>query len=243
MMETTADGRSFHDTATMTLTGHLTELRARLIKCLLALAGGTLVAWQQLDAIMYLLTAPAGTLYFIKPAEAFFIYLKTALVSGAAFSSPVLFYQFWAFLVPAFTTHEKSVLAAVVPASLILFLAGAAFGFFLVLPQGLRFFLGFSGATVQPMISMESYLDFTFMLVLPFGIIFNLPLVLIILAKAGLVNSRQLKKIRRVVVFLSFVAAAIITPTTDMVSQCLLAVPMIVLFEAGRLFIKFCLRR
>ncbi|MCH3949845.1 MAG: twin-arginine translocase subunit TatC [Acidaminococcus sp.] len=227
----------------MSLTGHLTELRSRLIKAIIALVLCTIISELRIDDIMHFLTAPAGTLYFIKPAEAFLIYFKTGLTAGAILSSPVLFYQFWAFVVPAFTTEEKRTLMAVVPLSLLLFLSGIAFAFFLVLPQGLRFFLAFTSETVQPMISMESYLDFVLMLVLPFGVIFNIPMVLCVFAKMGLISSQMLRKKRKFVIMASFILAAVITPTTDMVSQCLLAVPMIALYEGSNLFIRFVLRK
>jgi sec-independent protein translocase protein TatC len=236
-----ADETLARDASMMTLTGHLKELRRRLITSIVALVMGTILAQFKLDAIMHFLTAPAGTLYFLKPAEAFFIYFKTALTSGAIIASPVLFYQFWAFIVPAFTRKEKSILILIVPASIILFLLGIIFGFFVVMPKGLQFFMAFSSSTMQPMISMESYLDFTLMLVLPFGLVFNLPLVLLVLAKAGLVTSRTLSRIRRYVIFFSFVAAAVITPTTDIVSQCFLAVPIILLFEITRIIIRYVL--
>lgn len=228
---------------TMTVTGHLTELRHRIIISLIALVAGMAICQFYLDDIMYILTKPAGTLYFIKPAEAFFIYFKVALTSGAIIASPILFYQFWAFLVPAFTEKEKSVLAVVVPVSLLLFLSGIAFSFFLVLPQGLKFFLAFTSNTIQPMISMESYLDFVLMLVLPFGAIFNVPMLLLVLAKVGLVTSAGLKKKRKFVIFASFIVAAIITPTTDMISQCFLALPIIVFYEISRIIIQYGLKR
>lgn len=231
------------DAATMTVTGHLTELRKRLIIAIIATAIGMAVSDYFLDEIMDFLTAPAGKLYFIKPAEAFFIYFKVCLTAGAIIASPVLFYEFWAFLVPAFTSHEKKVLAALVPSSLILFLIGIAFAFGLVLPKGLGFFMSFTSETVQPMITMESYLDFVLMLVLPFGFIFNLPLLLLVLAKADLITSAMLRKKRKFVIFFSFIAAAVITPTTDMVTQCLLAVPMIGLYEISRIIIQYVLKK
>ena len=232
-----------HDDATMTLTGHLTELRKRLIIAIIAVAIGTAVSNYFLAEIMYFLTAPAGKLYFIKPAEAFFIYFKVCLTAGAIIASPILFYEFWAFLVPAFTNHEKKTLLALVPSSLVLFLVGIAFAFGVVLPKGLGFFMSFSSATVQPMITMESYLDFVLMLVLPFGFIFNLPLLLLVLAKADLISSAMLRHKRKYVIFFAFIAAAIITPTTDMVTQVLLAAPMIVLYEGSRLIIQYIMRK
>ena len=118
-------------------------------------------------------------------------------------------------MVPAFTTHEKRLLFFLVPTSLTLFLSGIAFSWFIVLPRGLQFFLNFSSDSVQPLLSMESYLNFVFMLVLPFGLIFNLPLVLIVLAKLGLITSSMLAQKRKYIILLSFIAAAVITPTTS----------------------------
>lgn len=227
--------------ASMPLVGHLTELRSRLIKSLAALALCTVLSGLHIAEIMHFLTAPAGTLYFLKPAEAFLIYFKTGLAGGAILASPVLFYQVWAFVVPAFTVHEKKTLLIVVPLSLSLFLAGLAFAFFLVLPQGLRFFLAYTSDTVQPMLSMESYLDFVFMMVLPFGVTFNLPLVLCVCAKLGLMTSRGLARKRKFVILAAFVFGAVITPTTDMISQTLLALPVLVLYEGSIWFIRLIL--
>ncbi|WP_293988320.1 twin-arginine translocase subunit TatC [uncultured Megasphaera sp.] len=227
----------------MTFTDHLTELRSRLIKSAVAVALGMAVCFWNIDAIVAFLTAPAGSLYVMRPAEAFLIYMKVALWSGVLLASPVLFYQFWAFLLPAFTAQEKKMLALFVPFSVILFLGGIAFSFFIVLPAGLHFFMTFASGDVQPLWSLESYLDFAVLMVLPFGILFNLPLLLIALAEMGIVTSGQLKALRKYVIVLAFVVAAVITPTTDMVSQSLLAVPMILLYEFSLFFIRYGLKK
>lgn len=229
--------------AFMPLTGHLSELRRRILISLAMLAVGMVLSDFWLDEIMTFLTAPADKLYFMKPAEAFFIYFKVMLTAGAIITAPVLFYEFWAFVVPAFTDREKTTLLCLVPTSLVLFLTGIAFAWFIVLPQGLHFFLNFSSDLVQPLLSMESYLNFVFMLVLPFGFLFNLPLVLLVLAKLGLITSQQLTKKRKYIILLSFVAAAVITPTTDVLSQSLLALPMIALLEISRLIIRYGMKR
>lgn len=193
-----------------------------------------------IDLIILFLTAPAGKLYFTRPAEAFVIYFKVAVMTGAIFSSPILFYQFWAFLVPAFTRREKRALSILVPASVGLFMMGIAFSYFFVLPQGLKFFMSFTNDVVQSMWSMESYLDFVVMLVVPFGFIFDFPL---LLASAGIVSSLQLRRMRKCIYFLAFVVAAIITPTTDIISQTLLAAPMIVLYEVSIVGIRMVLHK
>lgn len=227
----------------MTFVDHLSELRSRLIKSAIAVVIGMAVSAWYIDDIVAFVTSPAGTLYVMRPTEAFLIYMKLALWSGAVLASPILFYQFWAFLLPAFTTHEKKILALFVPASVLLFLGGLAFSFAVVLPQSLHFLMTFTTAEVQPLWSLEGYLDFAILMVLPFGVIFNMPLLLVALAKMGLVSSEQLKQVRKYVIVLSFIVAAIITPTTDMVSQSLLAVPIIVLYEFSLAFIRYILRK
>lgn len=227
----------------MTWIEHLDELRWRLVKSAAAVALGMAVCGLAVDPIMAFLTQPVDKLYFMKPAEAFFIYFKVIFCCGIIAASPVVFYQFWAFLMPAFTAEEKQALLLYVPLSLFFFLGGLAFAWFIVLPQGLHFFLTFSQQSVQPLLSLESYLDFVLFLVLPFGLIFNLPLLTVLLAQAGLVTSRQMKKVRRYVIFAAFVIAAVITPTTDIISQSMLAVPILLLYEGSRFFIRYGLKK
>lgn len=227
----------------MTFTEHLGELRTRLIRCLMGLAVGGALSFWQIDRIVAFLTAPVPQLYVMKPAEAFMIYVKIALWSGAILASPLLAWEFWAFLVPAFTEREKRALLLFVPSSVLLFLAGLAFSYGLILPQGLFFLRSFNFGAVQSLWSLEAYLDFVVLMVLPVGLFFNLPLVLLLLAKMGLVTSERLKKARRYVIVLAFVVAAIITPTTDMVSQTLLAIPLILLYEISLVLIRVLLKR
>ena len=143
---------------------------------------------------------------------------------------------------PAFTRREKTALSMLVPASLGLFMIGIAFSYFFVLPQGLKFFMSFTNDVVQSMWSMESYLDFVIMLVVPFGFIFDFPLLLLVLAIAGIVSSLQLRRMRKCI-YLAFVVAVIITPTTDIISQTLLAAPMIVLYEVSIVGIRMVLHK
>jgi len=226
----------------MTLVSHLSELRTRIIRSLVAVFVGSLLSYFYLDEIVSLLTAPAGKLYYMRPAEAFFIYIKIALASGALLASPVIFYQIWAFFLPALTTREKTALRFLVPASVALFVGGVVFCYFLVLPLGMDFFMGFATDRLQPMLSMESYLDFVLMFLLPFGLIFELPLLLILLAKIGLVTSASLRRSRRYVVFGSFVAAAVLTPP-DVFSQIMLAIPLIALYEFSYFVVKYILKK
>ena len=237
------NGSPLNDDKTMTLTEHLGELRTRILHSLAALGVGTAISSVFIDEIIAVLTAPATNLYYMRPAEAFFIYIKVALACGVLLASPILFYELWAFLVPALTGRERSALLLFVPSSVLLFWAGIAFAYFFVFPQGLNFFTNFAGGNIAPMLSIESYLDFFLMLVVPFGFIFNLPMVLIVLAQMGIVSSALLLRGRKYMVVASFILAAIITPTPDVITQTLLAVPMILLYEGSRMFIHYILRK
>lgn len=232
--------------ANMSLIGHLEELRYRIIKILIAAVIGAGIGYFFIEPIVAFITAPAtvpaGKLYYMRPAEAFFIYIKVALISGVLIASPVIFYQVWAFFLPALTVKEKAVLGFIVPISVLLFFGGMAFAYFVVLPIGIKFFLGFATESLQPMLSMESYVDFVIMFLLPFGLIFELPLVIIILSKIGLITSALLKRSRRYVIFGIFVFAAILTPP-DVVSQTLMAVPMLLLYEISYLIVKYVLKK
>lgn len=229
--------------ARMTAVGHLTELRTRLIRMAAAVTAGTAVSFFFIEELIAFLTAPAGQLYFVRPAEIVLIYMKTAVVIGCIAASPVIFYEFWAFVLPALTERERSALMLFVPLSLTAFLSGIAFSYFLVLPQSLGFLMHFGGSAFTPLLSMESYLDFVLLMTLPFGFIFNVPLILVTMAAAGLVDGARLARARKYVIVLSFVLAAVITPTPDILSQCLLALPMLVLYEASLFFIRYVLRK
>ena len=122
------------DDGSMSIIAHLTELRSRIIKCLLAVAIGSAVCWAYAPDIMHYLTLPAGKLYYLQPAEAFFTYLKVAVAAGFLLALPVIFYHVWKFFLPALTATERMVLGIIVPASVVLFFVGLGFSFFLVLP-------------------------------------------------------------------------------------------------------------
>ncbi len=231
-----------NDDGTMSITSHLEELRSRIIKSLLAVAAGSGIAYFFLDSITKFLTAPVGKLYYMQPGEAFFTYLKIDIVSGFLISLPVIFFHVWKFFLPALTKSERAVLGILVPASVILFFAGLAFAFFLILPIALKFFMGFSTEDLQTMFSFQNYFDFVITFLLPFGFVFELPLVVIVLAQLGILTSEFLGKYRRIIFFLSFVIGAIITPP-DVISQISLAIPVIILYETGYRIVKHVLKK
>ena len=227
----------------MTLTEHLQELRGCLIKSIAALILGTGCSVYFLQDIMDILTAAAKELYYMRPAEAFMIYMKVALLSGLILSSPFILYELYSFVRPALTLRERRFTLICIPLSLVLFITGMLFSYSFVFPRGLEFFLGFAAGKVNPLISMESYLDFMLMLVVPFGFAFNVPVVLTMLAYLNIVSAKMLMKYQRHVILVAFIIAGVITPTPDIITQTLLAVPLILLYEVSIVIIKCVLRR
>lgn len=227
----------------MTLTEHLADLRSCLLKSIAALVVGTGVSVYFLQDIMDVLTSAAKELYYMRPAEAFMIYMKVALLSGLVLASPFILYELYAFVRPALTKRERRFTLICIPLALVLFIAGLLFSYSFVFPRGLEFFLGFAAGKVNPLISMESYLDFLLMLVVPFGFAFNVPVILTLLAYLGIISSQMLMKFQRHVILAAFIIAGIITPTPDVITQTLLAVPLILLYEVSIVLIRFVLQR
>ena len=225
----------------MTLVGHLGELRRRIVISVLALVGGAAVAYYYIDELMKFVTAPAGKLYFMSPAEGFFAFLKLAVFGGFLLALPVILWQIWAFVAPALTSGEKKWAIIMVPGSALLFFSGVAFAYLLVWPPAVKFFLGFGSESLQPMLSLGQYLSFLISFILPFGIIFNLPLGLLVLAKMGIISSAFLAKQRKMMILVAFIMGGIITPTPDVFSQIMMAVPIIILYEASIWAVKILL--
>ncbi len=222
------------------LTEHLVELRDRLVKSFIAVGCGFAVAYFFKEDIFSLLTAPlvkamakSGTdakMIFTGLPEAFFTYLKVSFLTGIAVATPVLFYQFWMFVSPGLYRNEKKYLLPIVFLSVVFFLVGSLFGYYIVFPYGFTFFLGFSTETIQAMPSMKEYLSFASKMLLAFGLVFELPLVLTFMARMGLVTVPFLRKNRKYAILLFFIGAAMITPP-DVITQCMMAAPLMLLYE------------
>lgn len=213
------------------LRDHLQEFRKRLIICLVVVAIAALACYNYVDDIIALLSGPAGKLYFMNPSEVFFTYMEIALYAGILFTLPVLLYEVWAFVAPALWPEERRAVLVILPTAVILFYVGLVFAYYLVIPAAVTFFMGFATQTLQPMFSLESYLSFILALTLPFGFIFELPLIVVFLAKIGLVTGDFLKGKRKILIVIAFSFAAVISPTTDIFTQTMIAVPLIVLYE------------
>ena len=213
------------------LRDHLQEFRKRLIICLVVVAIAALACYNYVDDIIALLSGPAGKLYFMNPSEVFFTYMEIALYAGILFTLPVLLYEVWVFVAPALWPEERRAVLVILPTAVILFYVGLVFAYYLVIPAAVTFFMGFATQTLQPMFSLESYLSFILALTLPFGFIFELPLIVVFLAKIGLVTGDFLKGKRKILIVIAFIFAAVISPTTDIFTQTMIAVPLIVLYE------------
>ena len=213
------------------LRDHLQEFRKRLIICLVVVAIAALACYNYVDDIIALLSGPAGKLYFMNPSEVFFTYMEIALYAGILFTLPVLLYDVWAFVAPALWPEERRAVLVILPTAVILFYVGLVFAYYLVIPAAVTFFMGFATQTLQPMFSLESYLSFILALTLPFGFIFELPLIVVFLAKIGLVTGDFLKGKRKILIVIAFIFAAVVSPTTDIFTQTMIAVPLIVLYE------------
>ena len=170
-------------------------------------------------------------LYFV-PGRVFF-YLKLALVCGLLLGSPVIFHQIWRFVAPGLYKNEKRVLLPFSLVSTLCFLGGAAFGYFVVFPPAFRFLVGYSSEILDPMPAVSEYFSLALRLLIAFGLVFELPVFMVFLAKIGVVNARFLKKHRKYAVLVAFVLAAILTPTPDVVNQFFMAGPLIILYEVS----------
>jgi len=226
-----------HEDEKIPFTGHLEELRERLIKCFIAVGIGFVVSYGFKEKLFQILMHPlvsvmktGETLIFTGLPEAFFTYLKVAFLAGIILASPVIIYQFWIFVAPGLYEKERGLLVPIVFLSTFFFVGGALFGYLIVFPFGFKFFLGFATDVIKPFPSMREYLSFSSKLLLAFGLVFELPLIVTFLARLGIVNVPFLKKNRKYAILLFFVCAAIITPP-DVVTQIMMALPLMVLYE------------
>ncbi len=229
----------------MPLTEHLRELRSRLIKSIVAFFVGTGIAFYFASQIFEILKEPVKRSYpqvelvTLSPTEPLFILLKISIVFGFILSLPVILFQLWRFVEPALYPNEKKLVIPLTLFSILLFLLGGAFSYFAALPMALRFLLGIGLSQLQatPFLSVNLYISFLLKMIIGFGIAFELPVVIFLLQRAGIVSESQLKAFRKYFIVLAFVAGALIAP--DVTTQVLMAIPLIILYElsliAGKL--------
>jgi len=234
----------------MPLTAHLEELRRRLIVCLIALGVGFAISYAFKEKLFFFLAKPledrlpeGSTLQYIGIPEAFLTYLKLSLFGGLVIAMPVILYEVWRFVAPGLYEREKRYVIPFVLFSMVFFLAGASFCYFAVFPFVFEFFMSFSSDSLLAMPATRQYLSFATRLLIAFGLIFEMPIVFFFLGRIGLVSYKGLARQRRIAVVLIFIAAAVLTPGPDAVSQLLLAGPLLVLFELSLQIVRITGRR
>ncbi len=218
---------------------HLEELRQRFLKIAVAVVLFSMVAFYFRLPLLEIIKWPLGDvqLYNIEVTGAFYAYLKIAVITGIVASLPVLFYQLWSFVAPGLFPNEKMTVLPLVFVSTFLFVVGACFSFVLVLPTAFTFLLGFSGEMVVDNITIGSYINFVGLMLITFGLGFQLPVVAYFLGKLGIVDSQYMGKARPYAVVLFLILAAIITPP-DVFTQILLAGPMYLLYEVSIIVVR-----
>ncbi len=231
------------------LLDHLIELRKRLVRCVLALAAAFGVCFYFADPIFEMLVRPLadafpegeGRLIYTKLYEAFFVEIKVALFAAFLVSFPIIANQLWAFVAPGLYAKEKKAFLPFLLATPVLFGAGASLAYFVVMPTAFTWFLGYQGETAgltqEALPAMGDYLDLVMHFILAFGISFLLPVLLLLLNRAGIVTREQLSGARRYVIVGVFIVAAVATPP-DVVSQLILAIPLWLLFEGSLLLMR-----
>lgn len=216
---------------------HLGELRTRIVRSLLALLVGLCIALPFSQQIMDYLAKPARdtnhNLVFLTLTEAFWVQMKIGLIAGLFIASPAVLWQVWRFISPGLHANEKKYAAPFVIVGSLLFIGGGVFSLKVVTPFAIQFLLSYERPGLQAMISIGGYVDFLLKFTLAFGAVFELPLVITILARLGIVSAKMLAKNRKYAVLGAFIVGAVLTPTPDMFNQTLMAGPLIVLYEVG----------
>jgi sec-independent protein translocase protein TatC len=216
---------------------HLEELRSRLIVCAIAIGIGFAISYafsKQLFSLFILpltkVLPPDSRLIFTSLPEMFITYIKISLVAGIILSIPIIFYEVWMFMAPALYQNEKRYLVPFVVSSSILFILGALFGYLVVFPYGFKFFISFATEDIQALPSVKQYFSFAIRLLLAFGLVFEMPVVVLFLTKIGLITPDAMKRFRKFAILGSFILSAILTPP-DVATQFMMAVPLIILYE------------
>ena len=227
------------DLGEMGFLDHLQELRKRLIHAIAAAFAGMLACFafsqqlfEWLMLPLYRVMPEGSSMIYTAPHEAFFTYIKVALIAGIFLASPYIFYQVWIFVKPGLYASERKYIAPIAFVSALLFVGGAVFGYFIIFPPAYNFFMSFTNQYINPMISMKEGFSFAFRILLAFGVVFELPLAIFFLARLGVVTSEMLRRIRKYAILVIFAVSALLTPP-DLFTQTFMAGPVIVLYEAS----------
>lgn len=227
----------------MTFLEHLEELRWRIIYSLIGILIGTILAWIFIDYLVeFVLLKPAkdsgAELQNLKPFGQLFLYVQVAIIIGVIISIPNIFYQLWRFIAPALHKRERKYILSIVIFSSLCFLMGVAFAYFVMLPLTLKFAAQFGSTDIKNQFAIDEYMSIITSVMLAAGIVFELPMISLFLSKLGILKPSFMKKYRKHAIVIIMIAAAILTPGTDPVSQIMLAVPLVVLYEISILISK-----
>jgi sec-independent protein translocase protein TatC len=230
----------------MSLTAHLEELKTRLIRVLIVVGVGFGVCYLFKDWSFKVITKPLvdampaqSSMIFTGLPEAFFIHMKIAFFASMLLTAPYTLFEIWRFVSPGLYRNEKKYVIPFVFFSTLLFGSGVLFGYYIALPPAFAFFVSFSTDFLKPMISFREYLSLTLKFLLAFGLCFEMPVFMFFLAKIGIVNAKMLSKQRRYAILIIFIAAAILTPSPDALSQIIMAIPLMILYEVSIVVARF----
>jgi len=232
----------------MSFLEHLEEFRWRIIYSLIGIVLGTIIAWIFIDYLVdYVLLVPAKSsgseLQNLKPFGQLFMYMQIAIIVGCILSIPNIFYQFWKFISPALRKKERKYISLIVIFSSLCFLLGIAFAYLVMLPLALKFASKFGSTSIKNFFAIDEYMSIILSVMLTAGFVFELPMVSLFLTKLGILTPSFMKKYRKHAIVIILVASAILTPGTDPVSQVILAVPLLLLYEISILISKIARKK
>ncbi len=228
-----------------TLISHLSELRKRLLSSVICFFVAMSICLVKAEFIANQLLALAEEFKFVyvAPAELLMSYIRISIICGLIVAFPIICYQLWVFIRPGLTRRERKAVFFIMTFGMLLLFCGAFFAYKVMLPVTLKYFAGLSTEdSINSMISVQNYLNFVINMMLTFGVVFELPIVVIMLTHLGIINPKILRKQRKYVILITFILAAIITPP-DVISQAMVAVPMMLLFEISTIISSLLFRK
>lgn len=230
----------------LTLVEHLNEIRKRIIISLVSLGIVSIFSLPFASMVLKILKLPAGglieRLVFFSPQEGFLIYMRIAFLCGFIISMPVILYQVWAFITPALEERMKEYTGFFIIFCSLFFIVGCLFAYFILIPPALKFLLSFGKEDLEPVISASKYISFVVALILGCGLVFQMPVLSLILTKVGIINPQILRRKYKYAIVIILIVAAAITPTPDAFNMLLLALPMLFLYEIS-IWVSFFARR
>jgi sec-independent protein translocase protein TatC len=234
----------------MSFLEHLEELRWRIIKAVIGIVVAGIIIGIFIDPIInYILFAPAKktnppmTIINLKPFGQFSLYMQVILIGGIILSIPNILYQFWKFIEPALHPRERKYISSIVIFSSLCFVIGIVFAYMVMLPTALEFFAGFGTEMIENNIAADEYLWFIISMCIAAGIVFELPMISFFLSKVGILKPAFMRKYRKHAIIVILIVAGILTPSPDITSQILLAIPLFLLYEISIIICKYSQRK